>query len=63
MSDPSAVNRLEAALKEQARLADLFDRSIGTSVEFASLTRLEAATARVASCQRSVDTFAEPRPE
>jgi hypothetical protein len=63
MSDPSAVEQLGAALKEQARLADLFDRSIGTSVEFASLARLEVANARVTSCQRSVDTFAEPRQE
>jgi hypothetical protein len=63
MSDPFAVNRLEAAQKEQARLADLFDRSIGTSAQFASFARLEAANARVTSCQRWVDTFAEPRSE
>jgi hypothetical protein len=57
MSDRPAHERLAAALKEQARLADMFDRSIGTSAELASMGRLEAANLRVTILERAVDPF------
>ena len=49
-----AVQQLEAALVEQARLSDSFDRSAGTSSHQASYMRLRAASRRVAACDRAV---------
>jgi serine/threonine-protein kinase RsbW len=50
----TAVQQLEAALVEQARLTDSFDRSAGTSSQQASYVRLRAASRRVAACDRTV---------
>jgi hypothetical protein len=38
-----AVQRLEAAMVEQARLGERFDAAVGTSIEFQSYVRLRAA--------------------
>ena len=38
-----AVQRLEAALLEQARLGERFDAAVGTSIEFHALARLRDA--------------------
>ena len=52
-----AVRRLEAALIEQARVGDVFERSVGTSAEHASYSRLRAASERVAECDRYVKSL------
>ena len=49
-----AVRRLEAALIEQARLDEGFQRSLGTSSEQTSYSRLRAATRRVSACDQAV---------
>jgi anti-sigma regulatory factor (Ser/Thr protein kinase) len=49
-----AVQALEAALVEQARLSDSFDRAAGTSSHQASYARLRAASRHVAACDRTV---------
>jgi hypothetical protein len=38
-----AVQQLEAALVEQARLRECFDAAVGTSIEFQAYLRLRAA--------------------
>ena len=58
---PSAVERLEAALAEQARLGVQFERAVGTSAELSTFARLHTATLRVGLCQRTVDTAGRPR--
>jgi hypothetical protein len=50
----AAVRRLEAALIEQARLQDGLHRSVGTSSEQATYSRMRAASARVSECDRAV---------
>ena len=50
------TDRLEAALVEQARLGEAFDRSIGTTSEQAAYTRLRAASLDVARCDRADKT-------
>ena len=50
-----AAERLEAALVEQARLGEQYERAIGTSAELSSFSRLHAANLRVGLCQRVVD--------
>ena len=42
-----AVQRLEAALVDQARLGERFDDAVGTSIEFQAYVRLRAAGDRV----------------
>jgi hypothetical protein len=56
MGEATAAKRLEAALGEQARLADQYDRAIGTSAELSSFARLQAANLSVAMCHRAVRT-------
>jgi anti-sigma regulatory factor (Ser/Thr protein kinase) len=58
---PSVVNRLEAALTEQARLTAQYERAVGTSMELSSFTRLHTANLRVGLCQRAVDHADPPR--
>ncbi len=50
------TERLETALVEQARLGEVFDRSIGTTSEQAAYTRLRAATVNVSRCDRDDKT-------
>ena len=47
-----AVRRLEAALLEQARLGDVYARSIGTSMEQSAYAHLQGASAKVTECDR-----------
>ena len=49
-----AVQQLEAALVEQARLGDDFQRFVGTSSEQASYARLRAASRRVTECDQAI---------
>src|SRR3954451_14256427 len=49
-----AVRRLEAALVEQARVGELYARSVGTSMEQSAYARLQAAPVRVTECDRRV---------
>jgi hypothetical protein len=51
-SERVAVRRLEAALLEQARVGDLYARSIGTSAEQSASARLQLASAKVTECDR-----------
>ena len=44
-----AVQRVEAALVEQARLGERFDAAVGTSIEFQAYVRLRAAADLVAA--------------
>ena len=55
-----AVRHLEAALIEQARLGDHFQRSLGTSSEQASYARLNAASQRVSECDQAVKALSDP---
>lgn len=48
-----SVDRLEAALREQARLTEQYERAAGTSAELSSFWRLRAANLRVGLCQRA----------
>jgi hypothetical protein len=61
MDRRSAVARLDAALAEQARLSEQYDRARGTSSELSTFSRLQTAGLRVGSCQRAVDAV-DPRP-
>jgi hypothetical protein len=61
MDRRSALERLDAALAEQARLGEQYDRALGTSTELSTFSRLHMAGLRVAHCQRGVDT-ADSRP-
>jgi hypothetical protein len=54
MGEAIAVARLEAALTEQARLAEEHDRATGTASELAAFARLQAANLRVAMCRRAL---------
>lgn len=54
-----AVRHLEAALIEQARLGDHFQRSLGTSSEQASFARLNAASQRVSECDQAVKALSD----
>ena len=56
-----AVERLEAALVEQARLSEQYERAVGTSAELASFSRLHAANLRVGLCRRVVGAARTPR--
>ena len=49
-----ALQRLQAALAEQARLADAHRRAAGTPAEMASKLRLQASNLQVAVCERMV---------
>jgi hypothetical protein len=51
----SAVQRLEAALVEQDRLGERFDRAVGTSTEFGAYIRLRAAGEQVTARQAWVN--------
>ena len=51
-----AVRRLEAALTEQARVGDLYARSVGTSAEQSAHARLQGASLRVSECDRRAKT-------
>ena len=51
-SERVAVRRLEAALLEQARVGDLYARSIGTAAEQFAYVRFQAASAKVTECDR-----------
>jgi hypothetical protein len=51
-TERAAVRRLDAALKEHARLEDAYGRSIGTSTEQSAYRRLRAASSKVADCDR-----------
>jgi hypothetical protein len=55
-----SAERLEAAIAEQTRLTEQYQRAIGTSVEMSSFSRLQTANVRVGLCQRAVDSD-EPR--
>jgi hypothetical protein len=50
----AAVRRLEGALVEQARVGDVYTRSVGTSSEQSAHVRLQAASAEVTECDRQV---------
>jgi hypothetical protein len=54
MGQAIAVARLEAALAEQAQLAEQHDRATGTASELAAFARLQAANLRVAMCRRAL---------
>ena len=54
MGNGVAVGRLEAALAEQARLQDAYQRACGTSGEQSSYVRLQSANLRVSTCHRMV---------
>jgi len=56
-----AVERLESALVEQARLGEQYERAVGTSAELSSFSRLHTANLRVGLCQRAVDATGGPR--
>jgi hypothetical protein len=47
-----ALRRLEDALEEQARLAEMYRQSVGTSLELDSYVRLREARNRVTACDR-----------
>lgn len=49
-----AVSRLEAALREQARLGDAFARLAGTQAEQSAYLRLQAASLHVSRCDQLV---------
>ena len=55
MGDRSVVERLNAALAEQSRLGEQYQRSLGTSAELSSFRRLQEANLRVGLCQRAAD--------
>lgn len=55
-----AVDRLEAALVEQARLGEQYERAQGTSAELSSFSRLHTANLRVGLCQRAVGATGGP---
>jgi hypothetical protein len=63
MDRRSAVDRLDAALAEQARLGEQYDRARGTSTELSTFSRLQTAGLRVALCQRGVDATDSPTVE
>jgi intracellular sulfur oxidation DsrE/DsrF family protein len=56
-TEAAAVERLEAALADQARLGEQYERAIGTSAEQTTFARLQAAGLRVAMCDRAVKAF------
>jgi anti-sigma regulatory factor (Ser/Thr protein kinase) len=62
MGKRQSVDRLEAALTEQARLTEQYQRAIGTSAEMSSYWRLHGANRRVGLRQRAVDSADRPRP-
>jgi hypothetical protein len=47
-----AVRKLEDAMNEQARLADTYQRSLGTGRELSAFVRLREARQRVTACER-----------
>jgi hypothetical protein len=51
-AERTAVRRLEAALLEQARVGDVYARSVGTSAEQSAYVRLRAASLKVSDCER-----------
>jgi hypothetical protein len=57
MGEEVARERLEAALKEQARLQDAYGRACGSSSEQSSYVRLQAVNLRVAVCDRLVSAL------
>ncbi len=56
-----SAEQLGAALSEQARLTEQYERAIGTSAELSSFSRLHTANLRVGLCQRAVDSSDRPR--
>jgi hypothetical protein len=50
----TAVGRLEAALIEQARVGDAYERSVSTSAEQSCYLRLQAASLEVSRCDWAV---------
>ena len=62
IDERAAVRRLEAALIEQARLGDRFQRSLGTSSEQASYASLQVASRRVSECDRAVRALSDEDP-
>lgn len=54
--------RLDAALADQARASERFDRSRGTSGEFSAYIKLRAATVAVQECDHWHDAISPPRP-
>jgi hypothetical protein len=55
MVENRSVEWLEAALAEQARLGEQYERAVGTSAELSSFSRLRTANLRVGVCQRDVE--------
>jgi hypothetical protein len=56
-SERLATWQLEAALHEQARLGDAYERSVSTSAEQACYMRLEAASLDVSRCDKRLKTI------
>jgi hypothetical protein len=54
MGEAIAVERLEAALADQARLSEQHGRATGTAAEPATFARLQAANLRVAMSRRAL---------
>ena len=61
MGDEVAVQRLEAALEEQARLTSRYEKAIGTEGELTAYARLQAATLDVRNCDRFAKRVAGER--
>jgi hypothetical protein len=55
-----AVERLDVALAEQARLGDAHARAIGTSSEQSTYARLQAASRDVSRCDRAAKAGRPP---
>lgn len=56
-----AQSRLDAALADQARASERFERCVGTSGEFSAYINLRAATVAVQDCDDWHDVTATPR--
>ena len=59
-AEPLGARQLRAALREQARLTEQYDRARGTSAEMSTYWRLHTANLRVGLCQRAVDSADRP---
>jgi hypothetical protein len=57
MGEATAVELLEAALAEQARCGEEYQRAVGTSAEQANFMRLQAAGLRVMQRDRAVKAY------
>ena len=62
MGEATAVQRLEAALTEQEKLAGQYERATGTSTAASAFARLQAANLRVAMCRRALRIATTRRP-